>query len=78
MTGMRAALAVAGALLAFGLTGSGCGTLPQRAWCANTTELTGNDCSYDTFQQCRNSIAGLSGGTCSENPRYRATRSRVR
>ncbi len=77
MIGIRMVL-VAGAMAAFGLAGSGCGTLPQRVWCANLTELTGSDCSYATFRQCRASISGLSGGTCSENPRYRGSRSPVR
>ncbi len=75
---MRAAFAITAALAAFGLTGSGCSMLPERAWCSNLTELTGRDCTYDTFQQCMASISGLSGGNCTENPRFRANRPRAR
>jgi len=78
VTKYRAAFAVAAMLAAFGFTGSGCGTLPQRAWCSNLTELAGNDCSFDTFQQCMASVSGLSGGNCTENPRYRGATRRVR
>ena len=78
MTKLPATFAVAAALAAFGFTGSGCGTLPQRAWCSNLTELTGNDCSFDTYRQCMTTISGLSGGNCTENPRYRAAATRAR
>ena len=69
---LAAALAFATMLAAIGLTTSGCSTLPQRAWCSNLTELTGNDCSFDTYEQCMASVRGLSGGNCTQNPRYYA------
>ena len=75
---LRAVVAVAAVAVAFGLTGSGCGTLPERAWCSNLTELTGRDCGYDTFQRCMASVSGLSGGNCTENPRFRGAKPRGR
>jgi hypothetical protein len=74
---LRATIAIAAALVAFGFTGSDCSTLPERAWCSNLTELAGRDCTYDTFEQCMASVAGLSSGNCTENPRSRASRPRV-
>ena len=74
MTAMRAGIAVAAIGLAFGLTAAGCSTLPERAWCSNTGELTGRDCGFDTYRQCMASLSGLSGGNCTENPRYRGER----
>ena len=65
-------------LTIFGLSGSGCSTFPERAWCSNLTELAGRDCTYDTFQQCMATISGLSGGNCTQNPRARAVTPRPR
>ena len=76
MIAIRMAL-VAGVLAAFALAGAGCGTLPNRAWCTNLTELTGADCAYDTYQQCMAAISGVSSGNCTQNPRYRETRPRA-
>jgi hypothetical protein len=67
-----AALGTATLLAMIGLSASGCSTLPQRAWCSNLTELTGNDCSFDTFEQCMASVKGLGSGNCTQNPRYYA------
>jgi len=74
----RAALTIAALAAVLGLTGSGCSTLPERAWCSNLTELAGRDCTYDSYQQCMASVAGLSGGNCTQNPRFRENRPRFR
>jgi len=38
-------------------------------WCARYAS-TGGECSFDTFQQCLNTISGIGGG-CTANPSYR-------
>lgn len=64
--------------LAVALGGTACSTPPSRAWCTNATGVGGADCAYDTFEQCRAAISGLSGGTCTENPRWRTSDPRQR
>jgi len=43
-------------------------------WCARYSS-TGGECSFDTFQQCLDDIAGIGGG-CTSNPSYRGRRVR--
>jgi hypothetical protein len=57
--------------IAIALSGTACSTPPSRAWCTNATSVGGADCAYDTFEQCRTAISGLSGGTCTQNPRWK-------
>jgi hypothetical protein len=61
-----AILAVMAAGLAFGA--AACSKGPSMAWCANTGELGGLDCSYRSFEQCREFVFGA-GGSCTQNPR---------
>jgi hypothetical protein len=40
---------------------------PAASWCAYLSGDWGIDCSYHTFEQCREFISGV-GGYCSPNP----------
>jgi hypothetical protein len=40
---------------------------PPAPWCAYLSGDWGIDCSYHTFEQCREFISGV-GGYCSANP----------
>jgi hypothetical protein len=65
-------------LAVFALAGSGCASAPSRPWCSNLPDIMGADCSYETFQQCMRTVSGLSGGNCTENPRWQGDRARPR
>jgi Protein of unknown function (DUF3551) len=42
-------------------------------WCMIYQDMTGaTACYYDSYDQCRVSAAGGNGGTCLQNPAYRA------
>ena len=41
---------------------------PPAPWCAHLSGDWGIDCSYHTFEQCREFISGV-GGYCAANPR---------
>ena len=48
----------------------------RNPWCIRDGAIGGGgswDCSYYTFEQCRQSAEGA-GGTCSANPNYRGGR----
>jgi Protein of unknown function (DUF3551) len=70
---MRAGLLVGAAL--FAGVGPISGSMPKAAaaaptypWCARYANTSG-DCSFDTFQQCLDTLSGI-GGVCQENPSY--------
>ena len=41
---------------------------PSYPWCAVYSNTSG-DCSFNTFQQCLETLSGI-GGDCIDNPRY--------
>ena len=52
--------------------------VPARAadphpWCMIYQDMSGaTACYYDSYEQCRTSASGGNGGTCLQNPGYRA------
>lgn len=47
-------------------------TGPQAPWCShqNDGDNVQEDCSFDSFEQCRRIAMGLSSAFCTPNPRY--------
>ena len=54
-------------LLALALTHEQAAARPPSPWCAYLSGGWGVDCSYHTFEQCREFISGV-GGYCGANP----------
>jgi len=65
---MRALLALPALILAGSLDATPAPAAPVYPWCARYS-TTGGECSFDTFQQCLETLSGI-GGVCIDNPSY--------
>ena len=51
-------------------------TGPQAPWCSNEnigSESVQEDCSFNSFEECRRVAMGLNSTFCTQNPRYDLT-----
>jgi hypothetical protein len=56
-------------------------TGPQAPWCSNENIGGGTvqeDCSFNSFEQCRRAAMGVNNTFCTQNPRYDLTVQPVR